>query len=492
MSKKTKISTEEKQAARRKREEEARKAAAAARKKKLICRIAGIGGAAAILLLGGGYAFLNTGTRALHHKVIASSEHYEVTAAMFACYFRQCADSYLKYAEQNTNLSVYDPDVSLKEQEYSNGETWYDRFIDNTMSTVKHNLQLAEAAYAEGYTLPESEEAEVVRIASEADLSRYQKGVRRSDLEKATRLTILADDYEAEAKGRIDVSDEEISSYYQTHQEDYLTASVLAYSFPWEPADIINGDYAGHDDAVEHAEELGKCSSQQDFSDYVFRYLTDEKEMSREDAEQMAAGLIITKMIRDYPDEVQNWINGGAKPGETFVWPREDQCYASVYMLREEPAADDSKTVDFREIYLNAAEFDGIEEAVSFAEELRDEVLAEEDMSEAFAERAREYSQDSQNYANGGLVAGYSATRTTYGDEIAAWAFDRERKHGDMTIVSRPAAAILAFFESANEDKGWENSVRSDLMQSKQNEFSQSCTQYEVRTKEQNYKYIKD
>ena len=486
----TKESTEQKQTARRAKEAEQRRLAEEARRKKQLMKIAGIGGAAAVVLIAGICIMRNTGSSALRHKVIAETEHYDVTAAMFACYFRQCADSYLKYAQQDSSLSVYDPKVSLKEQEYSNGVTWYDLFVDNTMSTVKNNLQLAEAALAEGYTLTDAEEADVQRIVKEADLSRYQKGVRRSDLEKATRLTILADSYHTAATDRIEVNDEEVNSYYQAHQGEYLTASVLAYSFPWNPEGIITGDYAEHDAAIERANALGECKTQQEFTDYIFHYLVDEKSIERSEAEQMAADVTITQTIKEYPADVQEWIKGGAKRGETFVWPREDQCYASVYMLRDEPAADESKTVDFRVIYMSAADFDGIDNTVKIIEELKEEVSAAEDPSAAFAELAGEYSEDVATYTNGGLVSGYSATRTTYGDEISAWAFDRERQHGDMTVVARTGAAILAFFEGTNDGTGWENQVRNDLYQSKLDAFSESCTANEVTVHEKNYKYI--
>ena len=486
----TKTSKEEQKATQRAKEAERRLAAEKAQKKKRLLTFAGIGGAAAAVVIAGVCIWMNTGSRALHHKVIAESEHYEVTAAMFACYFRQCADSYLKYAEQNEKLTVYDPSVSLKEQEYSNGVTWYDLFIDNTMSTVKRNLQFAEAAYDAGYVMTEEDEADVKKIADEADLSRYQKGVRRSDLEEATRLTILADSFQQETKDQIEVTDDEVNSYYQEHQADYLTVSVMAYSFPWSPEGIVNGDYAEHDKQVAYAQELGECKTQQEFTDYVYRYLTGDLGKTREEAEQIAADVIMTKTITDYPEEVQNWVRGGAKQGETFVWPREDQCYAVTYMLRDEPAADDSKTVDFRVLYLTAADYDGIENAVSFAEELRDEVLAEEDQSAAFSERAFEYSEDAQTYPDGGLVTGYSASRTTYGDEVAAWAFDRERKHGDMTIVSRPGAALLLFFENVNEGSGWQNQVQNDLYQNKLKAFTDACAAFEIRVQEKNYKYI--
>lgn len=446
---------------------------------------------AAIVLCIGAVIRCNTGSYALRHKVIAESEHYEVTAAMFACYFRQCADSYMRAAAKNTDLTVYDTNKSLKEQEYSNGVTWYDLFMDNAMGSVKQNLQLCEAAYAAGYQLDDEQEAHIREIAGKDDLSRYQKGVRLSDLEAATRLTILASEYKKDFKSKCEVTDEEVLAYYEANQRDYLTVSVLAYSFPWSPEGIITGDLTEHDAAVAAAEALGKCTSQQEFTEAVYRYLTDEKGLSREEAEQVAADLIITKTISEFPDAVREWVNGGAKAGETFVWPREDQCYASVYMLRDEPAADQSKTVDFRVIYLSAADFDGIENAVSFAEELRDETLAAEDTSAAFAELAGEYSEDAASYADGGLVAGYSASRTTYGDEVAAWVFDRERQHGDMTIVSRSGAAILVYFESANVHNGWENQVKNDLLQSINDAFTEACSAHEVKIKEKNYRFIK-
>lgn len=485
-----KETVEQKQANRRAREAEQRAQAAKARHKKQMQRIFGIGGAVVIAVTGGCCLWFNTGSRALRSKVIAETEHYEVTAAMFACYFRQCADSYLRYAEQDDSASVFDTSVSLQEQEYGNGITWYDMFLDNTMSTVKQNLQYAEAAFADGYTLSAEDEANVQSITAEADLSRYQKGVRRSDLEAATRLTILADSYQKDAREKISVSDDEVNQCFQENPDKYLTASTLAYSFPWNPEGIITGDYTEHDAAVARAEELGACKTQQEFTEYVYRYLTEEKAEDRSNAEQIAANLMITDSIKTFPENVQNWINGSAKVGETLVWPREDYCYASVYMLLDEPAVDDSKTVDFRLIYLAAADHGGIDNAINTAKQIQEDVQKSDDPSAAFASCAGTYSADAQTKRNGGLVTGYSAVRTAYGDEIAAWAFDRERKQGDMTLVTRAESVMLVYFENTNDGTGWENQVYQDLYQDKLDDFSQRCTAKEVKEHEKNYKYI--
>lgn len=478
----------------RKQDADKKSRAAAAKKKQRNTRLkwaaCGIGGAAVIALAVCGFRYLNSGSGAARHKIIAETEHFQVTAAMFSCYFRQCADSYLSYAEANSGMDVFDPAVSLKEQEYSNGKTWYDQFMDNTMGSVQKNLQLCEAAYAAGFSLDDEQLERCDNIVASDDLSRYQKGVRKSDLLDATKITVLASQYQKKAENDISVSDEEIEAYYQENQADYLTASVMGYSFPWSPEGMLNGDTTDHDAAFEAAEGLAKCKTQQEFSDYVYRYLTNEKKLERAEAEQVAAGLTITKFMRDFPDYVRSWIEGGAKRGDTQTFPQENQCYTTVYLLRDEPAPDDSRTVDFRVIYLSSADYDGAENAEAFANELRGEVEAAGGTSEAFAEQAYQYSEDAATYPNGGLVSGYSASRTTYGEEITAWAFDRERKQGDMTVVVRSGAVLLAYFEGANAETGWHNQVRDDLYAKKNDEFTQQYQQYAVTVSEKNYKYI--
>ena len=473
--------------------ESAKKALArrAARQRELTIRRSVYIVLAAILVLLTGFWFVRNFTKAaLHHKIIAESDHYEVTAAMFACYFRQNADSYLHSAAGSQELSAYNPERSMKEQEHSSGETWYDFFTARTMTGVKNTLQLCEAAYRDGFRLNNQQLARCRAIAAQDDLSRYQKGVRLKDLEKAMELTLLAQEYQNTVRAQITITDEEISSYYQAHQTEYLTASVLCYSFPWNPETTQAGDTAEYDAAVNAANSLSNCRTQQEFTDAVYRYLTEKTDTGREKAEQIAGDLTMTKFVREYPAAVQDWLRGNAARGDTLQVPKNDQCCISVYFLREEPKADDTKTVDFRVIALSSA--DHGEKPLSFAKELMQEIEKEKEAerAQAFSDYAYEFSEDAGTYANGGLVTGYSAVRTTYGDEAAAWLFDRERQHGDMTAAEHDGTALLLFFEGLNEKTGWENQVREDIFSSRVSEFVQECTQYEIDTKEKNYRYL--
>ncbi|MCQ2408598.1 MAG: hypothetical protein MJ065_08775 [Oscillospiraceae bacterium] len=434
---------------------------------------------------------MNTAGAKLRRKVIAETAHYRVTAAVFSCCFRQYADNYLTAAEASGNQFVYDPARPLNEQEYSNGETWYDLLFDNTLSSVKNQLRLCEAAFAAGFSLDAAQLQKCEDLANADDLARYPKGVKRADLLEAAKLSVLSSAYRDHVLDGITVSEDEIVSYYTEHQIDYHTASVLAYTFQWDPESVIAGDTAEQDAALRAAEGLAACTDQQSFNEFVFRYLTDQKQIPRSEAEQIAAELTITKFVRDYPADVRSWLEEGAERGATLQSGKTDQCTKTVYMLRDVPAPDESKTVDFRVIYLSTADSGSNENASAFAEKLKDNITAAGGTSEAFAEQALAHSEDAASYANGGLVSGYSAAQTAYGDEVAAWCFDRNRQHGDMMIAELQEGAVLVYYEQANEDSGWKNQVREDLYQAKNSAFTQECAQYEVKDLEQNYKYIR-
>ena len=448
------------------------------------------GGVAGVAVLAFGLRAL-TGAGSLRKKVVAETEHYQVTAAMLACYFKQCEESYLAYAASDSSIAVFDENKSLREQKYNDEQTWFDMIMDNTMKTVKTNLQICEAAYQAGFTMSDEDEETCRQIGEQMEEGRYQKGVTGDDAAKAARMNILAESYQKSVRESINITDDQIQSYFDTHQDDYLNVSTLGYTFTWDPEGIVSGDYAEHDAALAAAETLSKCKTQQEYSEYVFKYLTDRKGVERSEAEQIAGDLTITKTIGNYPDDVQEWIRGGAKRNECALFTHEESCSASVYLLREEPAPDESKTVNIRVLYLTAADYDGIENAVSFANDLKDEVDAAENKSEKFASLAYEYSEDAATYPNGGLVNGYSASQTVYGDEISAWAFDRERQNGDMLISERTTSVMLAFFESANAQTGWQNEVREDLYNQALADFTETCESYEVTVHEKGFNLLK-
>ena len=87
-------------------------------------------------------------------------------------------------------------------------------------------------------------------------------------------------------------------------------------------------------------------------------------------------------------------------------------------------------------------------------------------------------------------MQGYAKSRTTYGSELTDWAFDGNRKPGDMTILSRSAAAILVYYEADNPYKGWESALYTDFYNRVRNALQQEITNQNVTAYEENEKYV--
>ncbi|MCQ2417655.1 MAG: peptidyl-prolyl cis-trans isomerase [Oscillospiraceae bacterium] len=447
----------------------------------------------AVCALGGGIY----GVRyAMQHKnqsadaVILETENFKVDAAMFSCYFQQCENSYLEYAEGNDSMPMFDADTSLRNQQYSEEQTWFDMFMENTLQSVEANLRVCEAAHAANYELDEETKQQCKTAAEETDLSQYPGGITTDDLERAMQLTFLAQKFQEQMNQDAEYSDQEIEAYFDANRENYLTASVMAYSFPWDPQGIIAEDYTEYNAAITNANNMMDCRNEQEFKEYVYQYLTEEKELSETEASNMSEDLMITNFVSGFPAAVQEWLNGDAAENETWMHLKEEQCSTTVYMLRQKPFLDTADTVDFRIIFLSAGQADQLENVEAMAEQIQEYVQFSESPSETFASYAQQYSADSATKNKGGYVKGYSECRTTYGDEITEWAFDDSRKAGDMAIISRSSAVILAYFEQKNGEAGWKSAVENDLQTNRYNEYTALRDSFEITRHEDQYQNI--
>ena len=463
-------------------------------KRKKILKITGITAAAAAVLCAagfGGYQYLKRSGWILRHKIAMKSEHFEVTDAMLACYFQQCVESYQAYAEQDTNAVKLDTGKSLKKQEYTDGYTFYDMLMEKTEQTIEAQIQVCEAAYAAGYELSEEKKESCRTIAAERDLSLFQKGVSREDIRKSVELTMLAQEFEADAIDSISVSDEELQAYFEQHRDEYVNVDIYGFTFPYDTEDSETDYGMTHEEALSYAEELSACKTADAFSGYVENYLRDVKKSNDEEIRLNLDNLRSTNLASYFSSEVQEWVKSDdAKKYATLMTDREEQNIVQVCMLLNPPAPSEEQTVNIRVVVLTTAEFDGADGAKEFAQELIAQCEEAGGTPEAFAELAYEYSSDVFTYPNGGVVSGMTPSRTTYGEELPKWAFDKSRKAGDMGIVEGSGTVILAYFESASEDNGWQSLVREAFTEQVKEELNKQNHQAEVTKYPENYKYI--
>ncbi|MBR3268379.1 MAG: peptidylprolyl isomerase [Oscillospiraceae bacterium] len=437
------------------------------------------------------YAYLKSSGWFLHHRIAAKTEHYEVTDAMLACYYKQCVDTYLSYMEKDESMTKFDLGKSAKEQEYQTGYSFYDMFMDTTVNAVESHLQLCEAAYAAGYTLPEEKLAECRKQAEEEDLSRYQKGVTVDDIEKAKRLSFLSQYYQSDALSAITVTDEERDEYYHQHEEDFLNVSIYGYTFPYDLEGAEPEYGITREQALETAKKLEQCKTPDEFSETVREYLTDVKHAEEKDIQDALTALKVTNLITYFSDNVQEWAKRPeAERGDTLMIDLEESGVVQACMLLEKPAPSEEPTADIRILYLASAEFDGTENAKDFAQELMEECKSNGSQLSDFTDMVNEYSQDSQTYANGGLVKGFTPSRTSYGSELTEWAFDSSRTEGDMTVVTVDDGAILAYYEKAGDEIAWKTTVYDQLYNEKKNALNEKNHSAEVKMYKENFKYV--
>lgn len=146
----------------------------------------------------------------LRNTPALSSAHYEVDLAMLSYYTYLIYDNFVAAYEAYLSLFGLDPSIPLKEQNTSEGQSWYQYFMDSAVEMLKNTLICAEAAAEEKITLQEADRKEIetsiaalARRAEENGLSMeaylsasFGPGVSEEDVRRAMTLVALSSRYE--------------------------------------------------------------------------------------------------------------------------------------------------------------------------------------------------------------------------------------------------------------------------------------------------------
>ena len=211
---------------------------------------------------------------------VVKTEHFEVNGTMMEYYFNDKYQYYISQMAYYIQLGYVNLDTSksLKTQQQSSGTTWFDYFMDLTVTDVSNILARCEAAYKEGITLDAEEKANVKAYVDSiystakqyADAygltvkgymtSTYGKGVTKKDIIKAEELVALADKYQETLYNRFKdaITADDINKYYDEHSDDYITADYLSYKFEVTKETVKESDYKGDTAAFEAAKKAAE------------------------------------------------------------------------------------------------------------------------------------------------------------------------------------------------------------------------------------------
>ncbi|MBE6555925.1 MAG: hypothetical protein E7663_06875 [Ruminococcaceae bacterium] len=276
----------------------------------------------AILIVFAGACILNARGVFVRNKVVASTEHFEITVPMMSyLVYSECENfvstyteyGYLQYfrGEGGTALNT---SIGLRDQNYSvvtdkttgvtTTTTWFDYFASSAGTAARQILILCEEAYHFGITLDESDHEQIESSLQMMELyasisgytttayisNMYGQGVSLNDVRDIMELSQLANKFAAirQEELKAGATDGRVNAYYEAHKNQFNgSINYISYTFStsFKPADASAEDAATKNSEAyatyeaeqtkyqERVDALKECKSAAEFSNLLMSYL---------------------------------------------------------------------------------------------------------------------------------------------------------------------------------------------------------------------------
>lgn len=430
--------------------------------------------AAAIVIVAG--AIVGTiVTKPLHHWIpIEETSGYSVNAAEVSFYAWQIYNAYVESASESTDTAaaVNLPDTSkpLSEQYYTDNMTWEDYFVDAALSYAENVLAFIQAAETENYTSETDFTASAESMLDSMDLETLPSCVKQEDAIHALEMYLKAEEFHQYKQNTLTVSAEEREAYYESAPKSMQVCSYMEFSFVYDDSDETAVQSA---EAEELARELRRCTTQEEFSTWVYDYYMENTTLTEDELQSQVESLYIEGGAYTEGDEVSEWMfSESTTPGDTYLINDEENGVISVYLLLSAPERDESHTVSLRQIVLTTDKYETQQAAHDAAEKILQEwEETEEKTEQAFADLADQYTEDTS--VSGGLYQDLEKSRliSVWRD----WCNESNRKTGDVALLDSSSGACVVYYVGESELAGWEKTADDAVLAEKYNALQ---TQY--------------
>lgn len=426
--------------------------------KKKMMTIVGVSAASAVLV--GCLTFAAIGIFNKNRNAAAvTSPNYTLDTKMVACYYHDMLSMYEEAYSAEDLLSYYQLDLTkpLKEQTYPYDETitWFDTMMDSTSSTIEQQLVMYEAAMADGFTMPETEQQIIEDALAEADVAAYGNNVTLEDIRKTLEIQALSSAYYYHMMEELEPSEDEIWAYYEADPKSFMTCGLAGFSISYATDDSTDEAAMTQDQALAFAEQLQSVKSAAEFEELVGEILLNYEGYTQEDLDANLPSIYNNAYTYTANNELSEWAFGGAKANDTYMLEGTGAYY--IYIMTSEPALDETDTVNVRHIL-----FMEQDDNMAAAESVLAEWENGDKTEESFAALAEQYSEDGGSNTNGGLYEGvYPGQMVTNFND---WCFDESRKAGDTGIVETEYGVHVMYFSSTGNPL-WMQEISSTLVQ---------------------------
>ena len=476
-----------------------------------------LGGVILLLIVGVlGWKFYD-GYQDKHGTYVTVGDH-DVQRSEYEYYYYSSINNL--YANYGNYLSYMGLDLSkpLDEQAYMENMTWKDYFDQQAVSQLKQVYALTDAAEAAGFEYDAS--ADVDDFAESIETGAANANISAADYLKSSYGTLatmdkvkayvekssMATAYYNSIEDATEITDEEVSDYYDENKDNYDSVDYLACKIA---ADMPETETVAAEETTASETETGetealseeeKAAREAEKKAAEEAAMTAAKEKADEMLEQISDETSFENLYADYatdadaelrktnakkssisPTGVGQWLFDSARQAgdTTVIEDTTGNAYYVVYFI--DRYLDHAKTVDVRHILMRSsaettdemtdeekatAEENAKAEAKQKAEDIYAEWKNGDATEDSFAALAEANSEDTGSNTNGGL---YEAV--TKGQMVASfndWIFDDARKPGDTQIVETDYGYHVMYFVGDNAEAWYvniENTLRTNKMQ---------------------------
>jgi len=458
----------------------------------------------------------------LEGTVSGTSTYYQIDNAML---------TYMLYdfISQNRYYLVYyygmNTDVDLREQNQSEGVTWFDYLMDNYIKTqAEEMVAVASAAKAKGLVLTEDDKKRIddymkslddyaleggYASAEECLNEEYAEGITVAAVRRCLELQLLASNYYQEVRASYTYTEDQLRAYAEDNKTDFYKVDYIYYIFEPTLAKDATDDEKAAALAASKAEAealLNGITDEQSFKDKIIELEKEAEAAAATTAaattapETAAAETTVDETTVDgttvpeteKPDE--DYLEGYVVQGEEYFegdfgdWAFDESRQAgdkkiiditsgsgdkkevvgyAVCYLTKTSYLDESATKDVRHILFTKDVYGSDEAARIKAEEILQTYLAGERTAEAFGALAKQYTEDG-NGDVGGLYENVIQGQMVA--EFNDWMFDPGRQVGDTGIV-KTSYGYHVMYHVGDGDVLWMVDAKEALMEKDYKEF---------------------
>lgn len=413
--------------------------------------------------------FVNSGVLQKNAAAVTIGSH-KLSPAEFNYFYQDTysnlKSNYTSYGYWNYMVDSTKPVESQECMMSEDGGTWGDYIRASAISSATQVYALYDAAMEAGYTLDEETQSSldsisdsVTSYAQQNDFkdaddyleAYYGKGATLESYVNYLTVQQYASGYAQSKTDSFTYSDEELRTYYNENKQDFDKVTYRQFNVITEGDDIA----AAKETADAMAAELD--STEKSFVDAAYKYAPEDSKESYEDEDYtLRSNYTYSNLSTDYAD----WLFSEERvAGESQVFPTTSGYSVIMFVSLED---NQYNTVNVRHILVQVASSGEAGESTDAdweaCKEKMDEIQAqweETDMTEdAFAELAKEKSEDTGSASNGGLYEDvYKGQMVT---EFNDWCFDASRQVGDWDVVKTSYGYHLMYF-SGTGDEYWKS-----------------------------------